>query len=134
MAFKSQFKESKSSSRRGSKSLIQITQSFKKSTNSEEMSIRPATSLLNKVNLTHGDRVDVLYDPEEKQWMITPDKNGFNISGKEGSPTGLIRYTLKEGHVRFTNNKDELPIKKECNDESIVIENGSIIFSLNDDE
>lgn len=32
--------------------------------------------------------------------------SGFLITGKEGAPTGLVRYTLKDGHVKLVNEKD----------------------------
>jgi len=82
-----------------------------------------------------GAKVDVLYDAESDLWMIAKsDDDGFTITGKEGAVTGLIRYTLKKGHARFTEEELNLPIKKESDEDSIDYKDGAVIFKLNDAE
>jgi hypothetical protein len=130
VAFKSQLKESKVSSRRGSSALVVVSQSYKPSTKSEELSFRLPSSVLSKIDLNIGDRADVLFDEETKVWMIIKEKNGFSISGKKGGPTGLIRYTLKEGHARLTNERSDLPVKKESDDSTVTYNKDSIVFRL----
>lgn len=131
MAFKSQAKQSRITARRGSKAAVVVSQSYKPSTNSEELSLRLSSETISKMELEMGDRVDVLYDEENDLWMIQKaDDNGFMITGKPGAPTGLIRYTLKQGHARLTSNKEELPVKRESDENSIVFEGSSMIFSL----
>lgn len=130
MSFKSQVRESKVSSRRGSTSLLVVSQSFKPSTKSEEFSVRVASDLLKKINLEIGERADVLYDSESDRWMVKSNKDGFTITGKEGSPTGLIRYTLKPGHDRLTKERAELPVKFECDEDSLEVGSDHVIFKL----
>lgn len=134
MAFESQLKESKASTRRGSKASVVITQSYKPSTKSEEMSIRVSSSVLKKAKIRHGDKVDILHDPDSQRWMIKVNEgDGFNVGGKDGAPTGLIRYTLKDGHAKFSKDRSELPIKKECLEDSLEISDNQIIFSMRDE-
>lgn len=130
MSFKSQVKRTKASSRRGSSSQIVVSQNFKPSTKSEELSVRVSSDLLLEIGLSSGDKADVLYDEEQSLWMIRADSDGFTISGKEGAPTGLIRYTLKPGHVRLTDERSELPVKIECDDESLIVREDHVIFKL----
>lgn len=134
MAFKSQLKQSKQSTRRGSKASIVVSQSFKPSTKSEEFSLRLSSSLISKMGLTMDSRVDVLFDEEANLWMIqSSNQDGFSIAGKEGAPTGLVRYTLKDGHARITTERDSLPVKLECDESSLQIESGTVVFALIDD-
>lgn len=131
MAFKSQAKQSRMITRRGSKAAIVVSQSYKPSTNSEELSLRLSADAISKMGLDMGERVDVLYDDENDMWMIQKsDNHGFMITGKSGAPTGLIRYTLKDGHARLTSNKEELPVRRESDDSSIKFDGSSVIFSL----
>lgn len=131
MAFQSQLQESKLSSRRGSNASIFISQSFKKSNQSEELSIRLSSQTISNLEMKMGDRVDVLYDSDSDMWMITSaGSNGFAISGKDGAPTGLIRYTLKANHARLTDKKADLPIKRECDEKSLCFDGKTVIFSL----
>lgn len=135
MAFLSQLKESKLSSRRGSNASIFINQSFKKSNQSEELSIRLSSQTISNLGMSIGERVDVLYDPEGDLWMIrSAGSDGFAISGKEGAPTGLVRYTLKANHARLTKERAELPVKRECDESSLIFDGKSVIFSLVNDE
>lgn len=131
MAFVSQIEASRRSSSRIGDSSIVVTQSFKESTNAQELSVRVTSSLLGKAGLKIGDSVDVLHDPDEELWMISVMPGGLKITGKEGAPTGLIRYTLKDGHARFTDEKEHLPIRKSSIDESLKVSMGQIIFKLN---
>lgn len=62
------------SARRSSACEIVITQSFKPSTNAEEMSIRIATDILSEADLLIGDKVDVLRDDKNDLWMIRKTK------------------------------------------------------------
>lgn len=130
MSFKSQVKESKVSSRRGSTSLIVVSQTFKPSTKSEEFSVRVASTLLKKVGLEIGGRADVLYDASSDRWMIKSSADGFTITGQKGAPTGLVRYTLKTGHDRLTKERSELPVRIESDDESLEIYGDHVIFKL----
>ena len=61
---------------------------------------------------------------------------GFTISGKVGGPTGLIRYTLKNGHYKLTEIKNELPFKLEFSSEFIKVaeDENAIIFGSSNDE
>lgn len=130
MAFISQVSKSRSSSSRIGDTSVIVTQSFKPSTNAQELSIRVTTSLLAKSGMKNGDSVDVLHDPEEGLWMIALMDNGLKITGKDDAPTGLIRYTLKDGHARFTDDKEHLPIRKPSVEESIEASPGKVIFKL----
>ena len=136
MSFTSQYEKSKKSARRSSACEIVITQSFKPSTNAEEMSIRIATDILSEADLLIGDKVDVLRDDKNDLWMIRKnEKEGFTIYGKSGGPTGLIRYTLKNGHYKLTEIKTELPFKLEFSSEFIVTNKNdkTIVFGSNND-
>ncbi|EKK5437251.1 hypothetical protein PN797_004801 [Enterobacter hormaechei] len=137
MAFKSQLKASKASSRRGSSASIVISQTHKPSTGTQEFSIRISSEVLSRMGLEVGTqrKVDVLFDSENDLWMIQVcGDDGFTITGKEGAATGLIRYTLKKGHARFTEDQTELPIKRESNEDSIEYKDGAVIFKLHEDE
>ncbi|EEO8387486.1 hypothetical protein G6C71_004598 [Salmonella enterica] len=137
MAFKSQLKTSKASSRRGSSASIVVSQTHKPSTGTQELSIRISSEVLARIGLDVGTnrKVDVLYDNDNDLWMIKVcGDDGFTITGKEGAATGLIRYTLKKGHARFTDEQAALPIKRESDEESITYEEDAVIFKLHDDE
>ena len=54
---------------------------------------------------------------------------GLKITGKDDAPTGLIRYTLKDTHARFTEERAP-PIRKSSIEDSLEIEDGQIIFKL----
>jgi hypothetical protein len=107
-----------------------VTQSFKASTNAQELSIRLTAVLLDKAGMKVGEFVDVLYDSEQDLWMIVRMNAGLKITGKEDAPTGLIRYTLKGGHARFTDDKEHLPIRKASVEDSIEVADGQIIFKV----
>lgn len=130
MSFESQSEKSKGSSRRGIKANIVVSQVYKPSTNSEEISFRVSSSLMSKFGVSVGSRVDVLRDEIEDLWMIKVSDDGFLISGKEGAPTGLIRYTLKNDHAKLTNDRGLLPFKREVEESSLQISDGSVIFGL----
>lgn len=131
MGFVSQLKESKVSTRRGSKASIIMTQSHKPSTNSDEMSIRISSDLMKRSGIEINSKVDILHDPEENKWMIKKcESDGFNVGGKVDAPTALIRYTLKGGHIKITEHRSELPMKKECEESSISIVDNGVIFTL----
>ncbi|MEZ9594464.1 hypothetical protein AB4298_07460 [Shewanella sp. 10N.261.52.F9] len=130
MAFESQLKKSRVAGRRGSSAIIVVSQSYKPSTKSEELSIRVDVKLLSKVGLSIGSKVDVLFDGDSNLWMVKKSNDGFTISGKVDGPTGLIRYTLKEGHSRLTAERANLPVKMDVDEACLVIENDSIIFAL----
>lgn len=130
MAFVSQLSQSRSSASRIGDSSIAVTQSFKASTNAQELSIRLTSVLLEKAGMMIGDSVDVLYDSENDLWMVMKINSGLKITGKEGAPTGLVRYTLKGGHARFTDEKDHLPIRKCSLEDSIKVGDGQIIFKV----
>ncbi len=137
MAFKSQLTASKASSRRGTSASIVVSQTYKPSTKSQELSIRVSSDVLSRMGVKVGDgnKVDVLYDADSDLWMIAKSgDDGFTITGKEGAVTGLIRYTLKKGHARFTDEELNLPIKKESDEDGIEYKDGSVIFKLNDAE
>lgn len=130
MNFQSQAKKTKISSRRGSSAQIVITQSFKPSTKAEELSVRIATEVLEKVGLNIGGKADVLYDEGSNQWMIKADESGFTVTGKEGAPTGLIRYTLKSGHARLTDERAKLPVRLGSDDTALIFSGDNVIFRL----
>lgn len=130
MAFVSQVDASRATSSRIGDSSVVVTQSFKASTKAQELSIRITSSALLKAKMKNGDHVDVLHDKESDRWMIKKMDGGLKITGKEEAPTGLIRYTLKDGHARFTDDKEHLPIRKASIEESLEIEEGQIIFKL----
>ncbi|EGR0487640.1 MULTISPECIES: hypothetical protein [Vibrio] len=132
MGFESQSEKSKVSSRRGSKAGIVVSQTYKPSTDSEEMSFRVDASLLNGFGAKIGDRVDVLHDRESGLWMIAMSDSGFLITGKEGAPTGLVRYTLKDGHVKLVNEKRSLPAKREVDETTVKFTENGVIFGLVD--
>lgn len=134
MGFVSQLSKTKTSSRRGSASKITVTQSFKPSTSAEELSIRISTECLKNISLKIGDSVDVLYDLDTDTWMIKKEESGYKISGKEDAPTGLIRYTLKDGHKKFTDKRELLPVKKDSNDQSIIFMGDKMTFKLKEAE
>lgn len=131
MAFKSQHQKSKSSSRRGSSAEIVVSQSYKPSTDSEELSVRISSGLMSMIGLSIGGKADVLFDDESSMWMVKACVDGgFTVSGKQDAPTGLIRYTLKQGHARLTENRADLPVKCECEDGSIELGTDHVIFAL----
>ena len=134
MGFISQLSKTKISTRRGSASQITVTQSFKPSTSAEELSIRISTECLNNISLKIGDNVDVLYDADSDTWMIKKEAEGYKISGKPDAPTGLIRYTLKEGHKTFTSTRESLPVKTDSNDDTIVFMGDKMTFKLKESE
>lgn len=133
MAFVSQMSESKKSGRRGSAAEIVVSQTYKPSTKSEELSIRIATSLLKKVGMDIGSKVDVLFDAQSERWMVKKvGSEGFSISGKPGAPTGLIRYTLKKGHKKLTDVRSSLPVKLDGDSSSFELHQSesAIVFQL----
>lgn len=134
MGFVSQLSKTKISSRRGSTSQITVTQSFKPSTSAEELSIRISTECLKNISIKLGDSVDILYDADSDTWMIQKEPDGYKVSGKTDAPTGLIRYTLKDGHKRFTSTRESLPVRKDSNDESIVYMGDKMTFKLKESE
>jgi hypothetical protein len=130
MSFVSQISQSRSASSRIGDSSIVVTQSFKPSTSAQELSIRITAALLGRAGMKVGDLVDVLHDPERDLWMVMKMDSGLKVTGKDDAPTGLIRYTLKGGHARFTDEKDHLPIRKSSVEDSIEVGDGQIIFKV----
>jgi len=130
MSFVSQVDTSKARSGRMGDSSIVVTQSFKESTKSQELSVRIASVVLSRAGMKVGDCVDVLHDGDTDRWMIKKMDSGLKITGKDNAPTGLIRYTLKIGHARFTDDREHLPIKKVSVEDSIDVEECQIIFKL----
>ena len=105
MAFVSQVDKSRAASSRIGDSSIVVTQSYKASTKAQELSIRLTSLVLSKGGMKIGDHVDVLYDKDSDRWMLRKMDGGLKITGKDDAPTGLIRYTLKDTHARFTERK-----------------------------
>nr|CRY95941.1 hypothetical protein [uncultured prokaryote] len=130
MSFVSQVSKSRASSSRIGDSEIVITQSYKPSADSQELSIRATTATLKKAGINIGDTVDILYDIDNDKWMIKKTDGALKITGKENAPTGLIRYTLKEGHARFTEDKAILPVRKYSIDDFLDITDEQIIFKV----
>lgn len=130
MTFISQLSKSRSSASRTGGASIIVTQSYKPSTDSQELSIRVTSALLGRAGIEIGDTVDVLHDPSSDTWMIKKIDGGLKITGKENAPTGLIRYTLKEGHARFTDDKSILPIRKTSNEDLLEVDDDGIIFKV----
>lgn len=122
--------KSRASSSRIGDSEIVITQSYKPSADSQELSIRATTVTLKKAGINIGDTVDILYDVDSDMWMIKKTEGALKITGKENAPTGLIRYTLKEGHARFTEDKAILPVRKYSIDDFLDITDEQIIFKV----
>ena len=130
MSFISQLSQSRvSTSRVGSD--VKVTQSYKPSSDVEELSIRITAKLLSRASMKVGDFVDVLYDKESDRWMIKKVESGLKITGKSDAPTGLVRYTLKDGHAKFTDNRSVLPVIKMSLDNLTEVSNGALIFKLN---
>lgn len=130
MAFISQIIKSKVSSSRGGAD-VRVTQSYKPSSNVQELSFRITAKVLSRAGMKIGDFVDVMYDDDTSQWMIKKVKTGLKITGKLDAPSGLVRYTLKEGHMKFTNERSLLPIVKNSISESIEHGDNYLIFKLN---
>ena len=130
MAFVSQVDKSRAASSRIGDSSIVVTQSYKASTKAQELSIRLKSLVLSKGGMKIGDYVDVLYDKDSDRWMLRKMDGGLKITGKDDAPMGLIRYTLKDTHARFTEDKEHLPIRKSSIEDSLEIEDGQIVFKL----
>lgn len=130
MGFVSQLSKSRTPSSRIGDSSIVVSQSYKASTKAQELSIRVTSELLHKASMKIGDFVDVLYDTDSDRWMLSRMVGGLKITGKENAPTGLVRYTLKEGHARFTDDKEHLPIRKCSIDDEVDVSDGEIVFKL----
>ena len=130
MAFESQIEKSRVAGRRGSSSSVVVSQNYKPSTKSEEISFRVSSSFLAKFDAKIGDKVDVLYDPESNAWRLELSSDGFTITGKDGAPTGLVRYTLKDGHARLTEERADLPKRVESDEESLDFDLGCVTFRL----
>jgi len=132
MPFTSQYERSKKTSKRTSADVI-VTQNMKSSTNSEEMSFRISRDVLNEAGIAIGDKVDVLRDNQSNRWMIQKtEQEGFSISGKSDAPTGLVRYTIKEGHYRLTTKKEDLPYRQTFNKKSIQTDKGKNYIILSE--
>jgi hypothetical protein len=137
MAFTSQLERSKRSGRRKSGAEVVVSQTYKPSTKSEELSIRVATNILESAGMEIGSKVDVLYDDDASRWMVKKvGSDGYAISGKKGGPTGLIRYTLKPGHHKLTEERADLPVKINGDMNSVTINSNEkyFIFSLSNDK
>lgn len=130
MGFVSQLSKSRTPSSRIGDSSIVVSQSYKASTKAQELSIRVTSELLHKASMKIGDFVDVLYDTDSDRWMLSRMAGGLKITGKENAPTGLVRYTLKEGHARFTDDKEHLPIRRCSIDDEVDVSDGEIVFKL----
>jgi len=130
MGFSSQLDKSKITGRRVSSKGIVVSQIYKPSTKGEEISFRISVNVLERFNAKVGDRVDVLIDKDSGEMMIKLNKKGFLISGKENAPTGLVRYTLKDGHFRLSDDRASLPFKKEADENSLEFDEDSVTFKL----
>ncbi|WP_252383204.1 hypothetical protein, partial [Escherichia coli] len=74
----------------------------KKSTGAVELGFRLSKSAMDETGITIGDRVDILYDKEENQWMIKKiSEGGFGVSGQKNKHGGYsscaVRLTLRPG-------------------------------------
>ncbi|WP_187487218.1 hypothetical protein [Duffyella gerundensis] len=130
VTFVSQVNKSRTPSSRIGESSIVVSQTYKASTKSQELSIRVTADVLSKASMKIGDFVDVLYDKDSDRWMLSRMVGGLKITGKEDAPTGLVRYTLKEGHARLTEERDSLPKRKFSLDDAMETNDGEIIFKL----
>lgn len=62
-----------------------------KSTGAVELGFRLSKSAMDETGITIGDRVDILYDKEENQWMIKKiSEGGFGVSGQKQARRLLI--------------------------------------------
>lgn len=135
MGFISQYEKTRLGGRRRMKSSVAVSQSYKPSTGSQEMSFRVSSVLMDRAGISLGDRVDVLRDKNSDLWMIKKMAgDGFSVTGKDGGPSLLIRYTLKELHDCLSDDEERLkkygPVRFECDEDSVVCESGEIVFSL----
>ena len=132
MSFISQFDKTKVSSKRITSEVV-VMQSYKKSTNTDEMSFRISSAVMSSAGIKIGDKVDVLRDNQQGKWKIQKIEgpHGFTISGKQDAPTGLIRYTIKDGHYKLTTKREDLPFKQEFDSRAIEVDQqeSSIILS-----
>nr|WP_192967361.1 hypothetical protein [Edwardsiella piscicida]ATV90666.1 hypothetical protein [Edwardsiella piscicida] len=109
----------------------------KKHTGAVELGFRLSRSVMDETGISIGDRVDILYDKEENQWMIKKiSEGGFGVSGqknKRGSYSSCaVRFTLRPGFPRLSEDDDEN--KKLLSDDSLTqLSEGVIIFKLGDE-
>ncbi len=109
----------------------------KKSTGAVELGFRLSKSAMDETGIAIGDRVDILYDKDENQWMIKKiSEGGFGVSGQKNKHGGYsscaVRLTLRPGFPRLSEDEDEN--KKLLSDDSITqLSEGVIIFRLGDE-
>ncbi|WP_263057123.1 hypothetical protein [Pantoea agglomerans] len=109
----------------------------KKSTGAVELGFRLSKSAMDETGISIGDRVDILYDKDENQWMIKKiSEGGFGVSGQKNKHGGYsscaVRLTLRPGFPRLSEDEDEN--KKLLSDDSITqLSEGVIIFRLGDE-
>jgi len=131
MGFESQVAKNKKESgrgRRGIASPVVVTQSYKASAKAELLAFRVSADLLSRIGLSIGDKAEVFHDSDTGQWMIKNTGDGIVISGKDGASMGGIRYTLKAGHARLTNNRGVLPMKAACEQDGILLKADELII------
>jgi len=108
----------------------------KRISGAEELGFRLSKGVMDETGIMIGDRVDVLYDKEENQWMIKKiSEGGFGVSGQKNKHGGFsscaVRLTLRPGFPRLSN-EDET--KKLLSDDSFTqLSEGVIIFRLDDE-
>lgn len=112
---------------------FQIGQTLKKN-NSEEMVLRGETSYFKKAGINAGDKVNILHDSSFNVWILekTEQSGGYQVNGKDDSPTLFVRYTLKPGMARVNKLKETKKI--EINEENIYVEEGKIYLNAADNE
>lgn len=107
----------------------------KKSTGAVELGFRLSKTAMDETGINIGDRVDVLYDKEDDQWMIRKiSEGGFGVSGQKNKHGGYsscaVRLTLRPGFPRLSEEDN----KKLLSDDSLTrLSDGEIIFTLGDE-
>ena len=107
----------------------------KKSTGAVELGFRLSKTAMDETGINIGDRVDVLYDKEDDQWMIRKiSEGGFGVSGQKNKNGGYsscaVRLTLRPGFPRLSEEDN----KKLLSDDSLTrLSDGEIIFTLGDE-
>lgn len=109
-------------------SCFQISQTLKKS-GAEEIVHRGAERYFKLADIMPDDKVNVLYDPKYKVWILekTDKSGGYKVNGKSDSPTLFVRYTLKDGMARISDKKET--VKQAIEDENIYVEKGRIYLN-----
>lgn len=109
--------------------LIGITQTYLEHRGSCTISIRFSPECMQNARLQKGDRIDVLFNPETKQWKVSIAEKGYKISGNGVSTVGVVRFTYFEGMPNIAPEKQR-KAKAIGLEDSIVYKPGEVIFSL----